>query len=112
SIGGADAVLVVTEPSVSGAHDMERVVQLAEFFKIPAMVCVNKYDLNPEKTNEIEEFTIKKGLAFLGHIPFDPVFTKAMVQGQTIFEYDNDSEACGVVKQVWGKIGKRLGIDH
>ncbi|MFC1868640.1 (4Fe-4S)-binding protein [Thermodesulfobacteriota bacterium] len=112
SLGGADAALIVTEPTVSGAHDMERVVQLAEFFKIPAMVCVNKYDLNPEKTGEIEKFTIKKGLAFLGHIPFDPVFTKAMVQGQTIFEYDNDSEVCRVVKQVWGKIGETLGIDN
>ncbi len=47
SLGGATAVLIVTEPTVSGRHDMERVAELAAFFKIPAMVCVNKFDLNP-----------------------------------------------------------------
>ena len=104
SIGGADAVLVVTEPTVSGVHDMERVVQLAEFFKIPTMVCVNKYDLNPDKAGEVEAFANKKGLRFLGRIPFDPVFTKAMVQGQTIFEYNSDSEVCLEIKQLWKNI--------
>jgi len=104
SIGGADAVLVVTEPTVSGVHDMERVIQLADFFGIPAVVCVNKYDLNPEKAEEVENFAIKKGLAFLGRVPFDPIFTKAMVQGRNIFEYDSGSEACHMVKGIWEKI--------
>ena len=107
SIGGADAVLVVTEPTVSGVHDMERVVQLADFFKIPALICVNKYDLNPGKTEEVEAFANKKGLQFLGMIPFDPIFTKAMVQGQTIFEYNSGSEVCLKVKQVWQNV-----VDH
>ena len=110
SIGGADAVLVVTEPTVSGVHDMERVVQLAEFFKIPAFVCVNKHDLNPEKAGEVEAFANKKGLQFLGRIPFDPVFTKAMVQGRNIFEYNSGSEACHVVSQIWTQIGEILGV--
>jgi len=104
SIGGADAVLVVTEPTVSGVHDMERVIQLADFFGIPAVVCVNKYDLNPEKAEEVENFAFKKGLAFLGRVPFDPIFTKAMVQGRNIFEYDSGSEACHMVKGIWEKI--------
>jgi len=104
SIGGADAVLVVTEPTVSGVHDMERIIQLADFFGIPAVVCVNKYDLNPEKAEEVENFAFKKGLAFLGRVPFDPIFTKAMVQGRNIFEYDSGSEACHMVKGIWEKI--------
>lgn len=104
SIGGADAVLVVTEPTVSGEHDMERVIRLADFFHIPALVCVNKFDLNLDKTRDIENFAAEKGLTFLGNIPFDPVFTKAMVQGQNIFEYSDNSESCQVVKQIWGKI--------
>ncbi|MFC1535078.1 P-loop NTPase [Thermodesulfobacteriota bacterium] len=111
SIGGASAVLIVTEPTVSGKHDMIRVAQLADHFNVPAMVCVNKYDLNPEKNREIEEFTINKGLTFLGHIPFDPIFTKAMVQGQNVFEYNTNSEACRVVKQIWEKIIKVIGIN-
>ena len=108
SIGGADAVLVVTEPTVSGVHDMERVVQLADFFKIKAVVCVNKYDLNPEKSREVEEYAGRKGVGFLGQIPFDPIFTKAMVQGRNIFEYDPGSEACNAVRQIWEKVNRNI----
>ena len=108
SIGGADAVLIVTEPSVSGVHDMERVVQLAEHFKVPAMVCINKFDINSEMSMEIERFCQNKGLTFLGRIPFYPIFTKAMVQGQTIYEYNSDSNAGLAVGQIWEKIGKML----
>lgn len=104
SIGGADAVLIVTEPTVSGKHDMERVVQLAAFFKVPAMVCVNKADLNLEMSREIEKFSRNQGLAFLGDIPFDPVFTRSMVQAQTVFEYDKDSKGGQAVKKIWEKL--------
>ena len=105
SIGGADAVLIVTEPTVSGVHDMERVVQLAEHFRMPATVCINKFDINIEMSMEIERFSQNKGLTFLGRIPFDPIFTKAMVQGQTIYEYNSDSNAGRAVGQIWEKIG-------
>jgi len=110
SIGGADAVLIVTEPSVSGVHDMERVVQLAEHFRVPAMVCINKFDINIEMSMEIERFSQNKGLTFLGRIPFDPIFTKAMVQGQTIYEYNSDSNAGLAVRQIWEEIGNSLRI--
>jgi MinD superfamily P-loop ATPase len=110
SIGGATAVLIVTEPTVSGKHDMERVVQLASFFKVPTMVCVNKYDLNPNMTIDIEAFAKEQGLRSLGRIPFDPVFTKAMVQGQTLFEYNTGSEAGSAVKVVWESLGNELGL--
>ena len=112
SIGGADAVLIVTEPTVSGKHDLERVAQLAHHFNVPAMVCVNKFDLNPDSTKDIEEYAKGKDLIFLGQVPFDPIFTKAMVQGQTIFEYNGNSEAGQVVKQVWRKICATLGITY
>ena len=112
SIGGASAILIVTEPTVSGEHDMERVIELAEFFKIPAMVCVNKFDLNLDKTWDIEKFATDKGLTFLGNIPFDPIFTKAMVQGQNIFEYSDNSESCQAVKQIWEKIRTKHGINR
>jgi MinD superfamily P-loop ATPase len=112
SIGGADAILVVTEPTVSGVHDMIRVVELAEFFKIQAMVCVNKYDLNPDKTKEIEDFVLKRNLPFLGHIPFDPVFTGAMVQGMNVFEYASDSHACAAIEKIWERIKEKLNDDN
>ena len=110
SIGGASAVLVVAEPSLSGIHDMERVVQLANHFKVPAMVCVNKFDLNFDLTRDIENFAKDEGLSFLGRIPFDPIFTKAMVQGQTIFEYNSESNAGHAVKEIWNTLSNKLDL--
>ena len=108
AIGGADAVLIVTEPTVSGIHDMERVVDLADQFKVPVLVCVNKYDLNPEKTAEIELLARRYDLALLGNIPFDPVFTEAMVRGETITEYDAESDAGKAVRSVWENVSSHL----
>ncbi|MBW2195538.1 MAG: (4Fe-4S)-binding protein, partial [Deltaproteobacteria bacterium] len=79
-------------------------IELAEHFKVPAMVCVNKFDLNPEQTQAIEDMVKKKNMTFLGKIPFDPAFTKSMVQGKTITEYDRDSEVNRAVEDVWNKI--------
>ena len=109
SIGGASAVLIVTEPTLSGQHDMQRVAQLAEHFKVPAMICVNKFDLNLDLTREIENFANEKGLSCLGRIPYDPVFTKAMIQAQTIFEYNNGSKAGDAVKGIWNYLSSKLG---
>jgi len=104
SIGGATALLIVTEPTVSGLHDMERVAQLADHFKVPAMVCVNKFDLNTDQTQAIEKLAKEKNMAVLERIPFDPIFTKSMVQGKTIFEYNTESTVGQAVKQLWRKI--------
>ena len=110
SLGGASAVLIVAEPTVSGKHDMSRVAQLATFFKVPAMLCVNKFDLNLEQTQAIENLAKDDNVTVLARIPFDPVFTKSMVQGKTIFEYDGSSEAARSVRQVWEQVSKQLEI--
>jgi len=110
SIGGASAVLIVTEPSVSGKHDMERVAQLSAYFKVPAMICVNKFDLNLDLTRDIENFGEKKGITCLGRIPFDPTFTKAMIQGQTVLEYDTQSKAGNAIEEIWGNLANKLKI--
>ncbi|MBL6978984.1 MAG: P-loop NTPase [Desulfobacteraceae bacterium] len=104
SIGGASALLIVTEPTVSGIHDMERVVQLAAHFRVPAMVCINKFDLNFDQTQTIERYAKENGLETLGHIPFDASFTKSMVQGQTILEYNGNSKSAHAVETVWKKV--------
>lgn len=103
SIGGASALLIVAEPTVSGIHDMERVIQLAAHFGVPAHVCVNKFDLNPEQAQAIENFSRENKLGFAGRIPYDPVFTKSMVQAQTLFEYDGNSQAAQSVRNIWSK---------
>ncbi|MFZ7125381.1 MAG: (4Fe-4S)-binding protein [Desulfobacterales bacterium] len=110
SMGGATAVLVVAEPTVSGRHDMERVIQLSDFFKIPAMVCVNKFDLNPDQTRAIEDFARERKATVVGRIPFDTKFTEAMVQAKTIFEHDADSEGAQAVKSIWDTVASKLGL--
>jgi MinD superfamily P-loop ATPase len=110
SIGGASAVVIVTEPTVSGQHDMERVAQLAAHFKIPALVCVNKFDLNIEITREIERYAEDKDIARLGRIPFDPTFTSAMIQAQTVFEYDGHSSLGAAIRDIWHQLSEKLGL--
>ena len=110
SIGGAGAVLIVTEPTVSGKHDMERVAQLAAHFKVPAMICVNKFDLNLELTRDIEKYAEDKNIACLGRIPFDPIFIKAMIQAQTIFEYDGQSAVGEAIRGTWQRLAQKLGL--
>jgi MinD superfamily P-loop ATPase len=104
SIGGASALVIVVEPTVSGIHDMERVVDLAAHFRVPGMVCVNKFDLNVEMTETIEQLALKRNVALLGRIRFDPVFTRSMVQGKNIFEYGEQASTQQQVRAVWEKI--------
>lgn len=111
SISAASAVLIVVEPTLSGKHDMMRVAELAEHFNIPAMICVNKFDLNKDETQVIEDRARERKMEVLARIPFDPVFTRAMVQGKTLFEYDPRAEACERVRQIWERVSERLGCD-
>ena len=104
SITGADAVLIVAEPTLAGKHDLERASALsAEHFGIPTIVCVNKYDLNSEITNQIESYCQDNKLHFVGKIPYDTVVTEAMVQSKSIVEFSNGvvSEA---IKNIWSVI--------
>jgi MinD superfamily P-loop ATPase len=104
SIGGSSAVVIVAEPSVSGVHDMQRVVDLAEHFKVPAMVCVNKYDINPAKTEEIERYAQDHGLRWLGRVPFDEGFARAMLEQKTIMETDHSPAIREKLQEIWGEI--------
>ncbi len=104
SIGGASALVIVVEPTVSGLHDMSRVADLAVHFKIPGLICVNKYDLNTEMTMEIEAFAQKRNMKVVGRVPFDPRFTKAMIQGKNILEYQGNSDTADTVREVWDAI--------
>jgi MinD superfamily P-loop ATPase len=108
SVGGASAVLVVAEPTVSGLHDMERVAQLAAHFKVPGMVCVNKFDLNFDQTEAIEKLAKENNIRIVGRVPFDPVFTKSMVKGQTVLEYVGNSKIRSSISEIWRNIRNQL----
>ena len=104
SMGQANAVLIVTEPTVSGVHDLERLGQLAAHFKIPAIVCVNKYDLNHDQTKAIKDLAREKNISFAGVIPFDKNFTESMIQGKNIIETQENSQAGIAVKKIWENV--------
>lgn len=104
SIGGATALVIVTEPTVSGMHDMLRVADLADHFNVPAMICINKHDLNPRNTEKIEAAAQKRDMPVVGHVPFDAVFTEAMIQGQTVLEYASQADISRNIEVIWKKI--------
>jgi len=107
SMAGVDLVLVVVEPTLSGIHDMERILGVAEHFKIPALVCINKYDINLDNTRRIRDYCMQKEVGMVGMIPFDSKVVKALVQRKSIVEYP-----CGVVtqavKEIWEKVSDHL----
>lgn len=105
SLGGVDGALVVTEPSLSGIHDMQRILNLCGHFKIPAWVCINKADINFENTLKIKDFCQEQGTLVISEIPFDPAVTKAMIKGQTVIEYSSGSVSLEMEK-IWKYIRK------
>lgn len=88
SVSGVDMVLVVTEPTVSGISDMKRVLEVSNHFKIKSAICVNKYDVNRDKANEIKMFASEAGIPFVGVIPYDTMVAKATNAGRNVIEYD------------------------
>ena len=103
SISGANFVVLVTESSVSGLHDLKRVYELVKKFKIKAGCIINKSDINNEISKEIEEFLQKENIAHISSLPYDESFTRAMTEGQTIVEYDNSKLYTSVVES-WQKV--------
>jgi len=98
TITGVDKVLIVTEPSVSGLHDLQRIHELCRHFGLSQTVVINKYDLNPDMCTEIERYCREQGLKLQAKIPFDPQMVEAMVKGQSILEYAPESPAALCIK--------------
>jgi MinD superfamily P-loop ATPase len=109
AVTGANLVFIVTEPTLSGLHDMERVAALAKHFKIPTAACINKYDLNPEMSDNIREYCKKTGIHLLGMIPYDIVVTKALVEKKIIVEYGN-GKVSNEIRRIWSGLAELLGV--
>jgi MinD superfamily P-loop ATPase len=101
TLTGASMLLAVTEPTPSGEHDLERVLALARHFQIPARVCVNKHDVNPEMTGRMESRATALGATIAGRIPYDPAVTASQRQGQPVVEYDADVPAAQAISKLW-----------
>jgi MinD superfamily P-loop ATPase len=98
SISGVDLVLIVAEPSLSGLSDLKRTLQTVRTFQIPMAICVNKWDLDKEKTKEIQTLSTEEGIPFVGTIPFDPAVVEANNTGKSIMS--GTSKATTAVRSV------------
>lgn len=113
SMSGVDLALIVTEPTVAGVHDMERLYALADGFNIEVVVCINKYDLDYVTSAKIEEYCLERGIDVVGKIPFDEEVVKALVNAEPIISsgrtcQDSSSPAAKAIKQLWNNILTRL----
>jgi MinD superfamily P-loop ATPase len=88
TITGVDKVVIVTEPTISGLHDLQRTVSVVRKFNLQPYVIINKYDLNSQMSKQIKEWCENNRIIMAGQLPFDPKMTKAMVQGKSITEYN------------------------
>ena len=104
---GVDLALIVIEPTVSGAHDLERVLAVSDHFGVPAVVCINKYDINLDKTEEITAYCAELGVQVAACLPFDTVVTEAMVQGKPITAYGDGGVSEGL-RKLWRHVRARL----
>ncbi|MBL7134633.1 MAG: (4Fe-4S)-binding protein, partial [Phycisphaerae bacterium] len=100
SIAGSDLVLVVTEPTLSGLHDLGRVVDLTKHFGIETLICINKWDLNEELAGRIEDQAAEGGLKVAGRVRYDKAVTEAQIQRRSVVEYARDGVADDV-RQLW-----------
>lgn len=101
---GADLALLVSEPGVSGLHDLERIIKTLEHFTIPILICINKANLSPNSTQSIYQLAKDNNLQIAGEIPFDPVMPKAMISAQPITRYDPESLSAIAISSVWRQV--------
>jgi len=106
SLAGASLVLAVTEPTVSGRHDINRVLQVVRRFRLPFAVCVNKADLNPELTATMAAEATAVGAVFVATVDYDPAVTQAQVAGTDVIDFGG--RAAAEIEHVWGAMSDIL----
>ncbi|HCL92609.1 MAG TPA: ATP-binding protein [Verrucomicrobiota bacterium] len=106
SMTGATNVLVVTEPTVAGKYDLERILALIRHFNLPVSVCINKYDLNSAMVAQIERYTAELGATTVGRIPYDPAVTAAQRRGISVVEL-NQGQAAPAIVELWKTLSEK-----
>jgi len=107
SLSGAGLALLVTEPTLAGMHDLERVLGVCRHFGVPATVCINKYDLNKENARQIESQCLSQGVEIVGRVPFDNIVTESIVQGVPVVEYSNGN-VTREIERMWHTLSAML----
>ena len=105
---GADLALIVAEPTVAGIHDLDRILQSTRHFRIPTLVVINKADIFPEGSAQIETFCRESDVELVGQIPFDPTVTEAMLNGEPVTEYRSEAPSSQALAEIWQTIAARL----
>ena len=108
AVSGADLALIVAEPTTAGIHDMQRALATTTYFRIPTLVCVNKFDLYPAGAEQIEAYCQKQAIPSLGRIPFDPLVTEAMAHAEPVTAYRLNSPASLAMVELWQRVAARL----
>jgi MinD superfamily P-loop ATPase len=108
---GADMALHVVEPTVSGVHDLKRIMGTTDHFGVPSLVAINKVDLNLARSDEIAAFCAEQGVEMVGRIPYDTVVTEAMVQGRPVTDYA-DGMVTKALEEMWSRVRERLLPDR
>jgi len=107
SLSGTDLALIVTEPTLSGVHDLERIAGLARHFKIRAVCAVNKFDINLGNTERIESWCAGQAIPVVGKVPFDPAVMKSVAGGVPLVEFSRGA-AAGSVRALWETLREHL----
>jgi MinD superfamily P-loop ATPase len=105
---GADLVLIVTEPTIAGVHDLKRILQTTTHFHIPALVVINKADIYPEGSAQIEAVSSELGVELVGQIPFDPTVIEAMLNGEPVTAYRAGAPSSQALSELWQALAARL----
>jgi MinD superfamily P-loop ATPase len=103
SLSGVDLALIVTEPTLSGLHDLGRILDVATHFGIGSVICINKYDLSEKNSERIAAFCRQRGVEIVGKIPYDPVVTEAMVAGMPVVEF-SEGVVSKTIRDMWERI--------
>jgi MinD superfamily P-loop ATPase len=107
SLTGVNLILAITEPTLSGIHDLERILKLSDHFKIPSMVCINKFDINLENAQQISSYCENNGSRLVGQIPYEPKVVEALVNRKTVMDYPCNGVQ-EIVSKIWDEVEATL----
>ncbi len=108
SLSGADLAILITEPTLSGIHDLKRIHATCRHFNVPAMICINKYDINEANTEDIAHYAAAEGMILAAKIPFDNIFTTALTAGKPVVEY-TENDVVREIHRLWESITGWIG---
>lgn len=109
SVKNSDYALLVTEPTPAAFSDFKRALELVKHFHVPSGLVINRWDINPELTDELVEYATKEGIPLFGKIPYDKRFVDALVNLKPAVLYEPEFEVLfdGIVKKVFSELSKK-----